>query len=154
MSKHSERAAELFRQGYNCAQSVFGAFVDEINMDYDTAMKISSAFGGGMGRMREVCGALTGQFMIAGLLYGYSEAVGHDGEPKLRLYELIQDIAAKFKEENGSILCRDLLGEAAGPASYVPSERTPEYYQTRPCEEIVRLAAIQMDELIERKKGE
>ncbi|MGN0612681.1 MAG: C-GCAxxG-C-C family protein [Porcipelethomonas sp.] len=134
-----EKAMELFRQGYNCSQAVLGAFAEELGLDFETAVKISSSFGGGMGRMREVCGAVSGMFMAAGLKLGYSSPT--DTEGKTRHYKLIQDLAAEFKKNNGSIVCRQLLGLEGHDSSYVPSQRTDEYYRKRPCAELVGEAA-------------
>lgn len=132
------RAEELFKDGYNCAQAVLGAFAEELGLPLETAMKLSSSFGGGMGRMREVCGACSGMFMAAGLLYGY--ATPETGTPKAELYEHIRVLADRFREENGSIICRDLLGGTARIGG-TPEARTTEYYQKRPCVEYVRQAA-------------
>jgi len=136
---HSERAKELFKQGFNCAQAVLGAFAEELGLDFDTAIKISSSFGGGMGRMREVCGTVTGMFMAAGLYYWDTES----GNPQMKgeHYTRIQELARKFKEKNGSIICRELLAGVEKSASPTPSERTSEYYKKRPCVELVGDAA-------------
>ena len=101
---HGERAKQLFMEGYNCSQAVLGAFCEECGLDFKTAMKMSSSFGGGMGRLREVCGAVSGMFMVAGLLYGYDDPKGQ--AEKTEHYERIQKLAQQFREENGSIVCR------------------------------------------------
>lgn len=145
-SNKSKKAQELFRQGYNCAQSVFCAFCDEIGMDFETALKLSSSFGGGMGRLREVCGAVSAMFMIAGLKYGY--ITPNNDEIKGEHYARIQKLAEKFKEKYGTIICRELLGEEGQNSSPVPSKRTEEYYASRPCEAIIGYAA----EIIENFK--
>lgn len=116
-------------------------------MDLETALKLSSSFGGGMGRLREVCGAVTGMFMVAGILYGYSDP--KDSEAKAEHYELIQALAAKFREDNGSIICRELLGLPDGADSPIPEERTEDYYARRPCSELVVHAAKILDEHIQ-----
>jgi C_GCAxxG_C_C family probable redox protein len=108
-------------------------------MDLETALKLSSSYGGGMGRLREVCGAVTGMFMVAGILYGYSDP--EDSDAKAKHYELIQGLAAKFREENGSIICRELLELPEGADSPVPEDRTADYYARRPCSELVEHAA-------------
>lgn len=151
-SKHAQRAGALFREGYNCAQSVFCAFCDVTGMEFETAARLSSSFGGGMGRLREVCGAVTGIFMVAGILYGYESP--QDDESKAAHYARIQWLAERFKQENGTIICRELLGLLDGADSPVPSARTEQYYHTRPCEEYVRYAAELMDELIQSKQLE
>lgn len=139
MEKYSKRARELFKEGYNCAQSVFCAFADDLGMDFETALKLSSSFGGGMGRLREVCGAVSAMFMIAGLKYGYTSPC--DDDAKAKHYALIQELAAKFKHENNSIICRELLGLDVQSQSPIPEKRTEEYYTSRPCEELVASAA-------------
>ena len=150
MSSRADKAKELFEQGYNCAQSTLGAFSDILGLDFDTAMKLSSSFGGGMGKLREVCGAVSAMFMIAGMLKGYSTP--ETGEIKAQHYKLIQDLAQKFREENGSIICRELLNLQEKEKTYVPSQRTEEYYKTRPCSMLVYSAAkIIEEELLQEK---
>ncbi len=140
MSKYVDKAKELFLSGYNCSQAVFGAFCDDLGLDFETAVMLSSSFGGGMGRLREVCGALSGAFMVAGLKKGYTSPT--DKEAKANHYKLIQDMAAKFKEENGSIICRELLeGNIPKKETHIPEERTPQYYAKRPCVYMVETAA-------------
>lgn len=139
MGKYSEKAAENFRKGYNCAQSVFITFAEEFGIDKETALKLSSSFGGGMGRLREVCGAVSSMFAIAGLKEGYISP--NDDDAKAKHYELIQNLAHKFKEKYGTIICRELLELPEGADSPVPSKRTEQYYKDRPCEAFVRLAA-------------
>ena len=146
MENHSALAKELFSKGYNCSQSVFAAFCDETGMDFETALKLSSSFGGGMGKLREVCGAVTGMFMVVGMVDGYSEP--NDSEAKAKHYQLIQSLAAKFREGNGSIICRELLDLPEGPDSPVPEERTEAYYTRRPCGELVLNAVEILDEYL------
>ena len=152
MIDHSQTAITLFRQGYNCSQAVFAAFADELDINSGTAIKIASSFGGGMGSLREVCGAVTGMFMVAGTKYGYSSP--DDLKMKREHYKLIQRMAEKFKEENKYIVCRDLLGIQPVGANLIPQERTDEYYKKRPCEELVGCAARIMDEMIHEKSKE
>ncbi len=144
---HEEKARELFKQGYNCSQAVLLAFCDVTGLDEKTALTLSSSFGGGMGRMREVCGAVSGMFMVAGLLYGYSEP--NDQAGKTAHYKRIQELAEEFRKENGSIICRELLGLSGGADSHVPELRTDAYYKKRPCAELVAMAARIMDSYIE-----
>lgn len=140
MVNYSKEAGENFRCGYNCAQSVFLAFAKEVGFSKDEALRLSSSFGGGMGRLREVCGACSAMFMIAGLLKGYTEP--NNDEIKAEHYKLIQDLADKFKSKFGTIICRELLGiEAGADESYIPSKRTEEYYKERPCEDFIKYAA-------------
>ena len=138
MNKKSEKAAELFKTGYNCAQSVLGAFHEEIGMSFDEALKLASSFGGGMGRLREVCGTCTGMFMVASLAI---PADNKDAEAKKTNYALVQQLAEDFRKENGSIICRELLGLDHKKDEPTPSDRTQEYYKKRPCGELVYLAA-------------
>ena len=138
MKPYSEKAKDLFKEGYNCSQSAFCAFAEDLGMDLDTARKLSSSFGGGMGRMREVCGALSGIFMAAGLKYGYTSPV--DKDAKTGHYIRIQELAKKFKEKHGTIICRELLGVDADD-NPIPSDRTSEYYASRPCEQLIGDAA-------------
>ena len=139
MGIYSEKAANNFKSGYNCAQSVFLAFAEDVGLDKETALKLSSSFGGGMGRLREVCGAVSSMFAIAGLKHGYTSP--NDDEAKAKHYELIQALAEKFKSKYGTIICRELLELPEGADSPIPSKRTEEYYQTRPCEAFIRYAS-------------
>lgn len=146
---HVEKARELFVRGYNCAQAVFIAFCDLTGYDEDNAARISSSFGGGMGRLREVCGAVSGAFMVAGCLYGYADET--DKNAKTAHYALIQDIARRFRDRNGTIICRELIGAEANDKSAVPTDRTADFYKRRPCVELVEVAAEIMDEIIKEK---
>lgn len=137
-----EKAAELFINGYNCAQAVVVAFCDVTGMDTDYAAKLASSFGGGMGRMREVCGAVSGMLMVAGLLYGY-ETPGDD-EIKKSHYQLVQQLAGQFREKYGSIICREILNNP--PSDPSPTPRTAEFYRVRPCARCVYLAAKLLDD--------
>ena len=141
---HSEKAAELFLQGYNCAQAVAVAFCDVTGLDEQFTAKTVSAFGGGMGRLREVCGAVSGMFFVLGHLYGY-DTPGNDVEKK-QLYARVQELANQFKEINGSIVCREILKNP--PSDPNPSPRTAEYYAKRPCVRMVMTAADLMDKFI------
>lgn len=132
-----EHAAELFTKGYNCAQAVMIAFCDLTGMDEKTAARSVSAFGGGMGRLREVCGAVSGMFAVVSILYGYDEA--SNDTAKKALYQLVQDLGNQFREACGSIVCREILKNP--PSDPVPSARTEEYYATRPCVRMVYTAA-------------
>ena len=143
---HGKRAEELFRQGYNCAQSVLLAFGDVTGLDYDTAAKLSSSFGGGLGRMREVCGAVSGAAMVLGVVKGYASP--DDPEAKRAHYRLIQEFARRFREENGSIICRELLQGTGATMGGDPEARTEAYYKKRPCAELVRCAAEILEDMI------
>lgn len=146
MISHSDKAVELFLQGYNCSQAVFAAFCDDMDLDFETALKLSSSFGGGMGRLREVCGAVSGMFLVAGMKYGYADPKDH--KSKSEHYKRIQELAETFKAENGSIICRELLGISKEEETYIPDKRTKEYYKKRPCVELVKQAAEIMEDYI------
>ena len=138
MNRYEEKARSLFLEGYNCAQAVAAAFAEEIGMDERTAVALASPFGGGMGRMREVCGAVSAMWMVLGAREGYTDPRDHGA--KKDLYATVQTLATRFREENGSIICRELLG--GNPSSTPnPSERTAAYYEKRPCADMVALAA-------------
>lgn len=141
-----EKAEALFLEGYNCAQAVVIAFEDLHGLDRETAAKLSSSFGGGMARLREVCGSVSGMFMVAGLLYGYDNPKAK--EEKAEHYARIQKLAAEFTAENGSIVCRELLGLTEKKQEPTPEARTEEYYKKRPCKELIGRAAEIMDNYI------
>lgn len=149
MKTKEELAAELFYNGYNCAQSVFCAFCEDFNIDFETGLKMSSSLGGGMGRLREVCGAVSSMFLIAGLKYGYTE--NNNDEIKANHYKLIQTLADRFKKETGSIICRELLGDLIKDNSHIPEKRTKEYYKTRPCAKFVKLAAKITEDILKEE---
>ena len=143
---HTELACQNFADGMNCAQAVFAAFTDVTGFDKETAMRLSSSFGGGMGRMREVCGTCSAMFMIAGLLYGLGEGFT-DGE-KAEHYRRIQYLAEQFKQKHETIVCRDLLKGLAVTSAPEPERRTEQYYKVRPCIRFVRTAAEILDKYI------
>jgi len=145
-SEHAQKAMALFKEGYNCSQSVFLAFEDLHHMDRETAAKLASSFGGGLGRMREVCGAVSGMAMVAGILFGYDSPSDYEG--KTEHYARIQELAGKFTEVNGSIICKELLGLEQKEGSHVPEKRTEEYYKKRPCGELVGMAAAILEEYL------
>lgn len=149
MSK-GDIAKQNFMNGYNCSQAVLLAFCEDFGLEKETALKISEPFGGGMGRMREVCGTVTGMFMVLGLDMGNDNA--KDTGNKKDVYKSVQELAEKFKEDNGSIICRELLGfQKNNKESYVPSERTNEYYKKRPCPELCKYAADILEEYLKEK---
>ena len=134
-----ERAKELFHQGFNCSQAVFAACADIYGIEDEAlALRLAASFGGGIGRMRQTCGAACGMFLLAGLQNG--SAIPGDAEGKKNNYTLVQDLAAKFKNENGSLICAELLGIAPKPQTPTPEARTEAYYQKRPCVEMVASA--------------
>ena len=148
--KHGEKAVELFVEGYNCAQAVLLAFSDVTGLDDSFAAKMISSFGGGIGRLREVCGAVSGMAAVAGILYGYDSPT--DDTAKMKHYELVQQLAAAFRQQAGSIICRELLeNPSSDPA---PSPRTAQYYAERPCARLVYLAASVLDDYIAENPAE
>lgn len=133
------QARRLFTSGYNCSQSVFLAYADVFGVDRDMAAAMVAPLGGGMGRLREVCGAVSAAFMLSGLKYSAADPT--DKAAKTRCYTVVQELAARFKEQNGSIICRDLLGLGGGADTPEPSDRTVAYYKRRPCADYVEIAA-------------
>lgn len=144
------RAKELFLEGYNCAQAVVLAYEDYFEESPESLAQLVSAFGGGMGRLREVCGSVSGMFFVLSKVYGYADPKEKDG--KMDLYARVQELAARFRERNGSIVCRELLGLAEKVSAPVPEERTPEYYKKRPCPDIIADAADILEEYL-REQG-
>ena len=128
----AEKAEELFRSGMNCSQAVFCAFADEFGMDAETAAKVACGLGGGVGRMREVCGTVTGAALVLGM---------RGGPDKNAVYPKVQEFCAKFREECGSIVCRELLAGTGATSGGAAEARTAEYYRKRPCVELVKLSA-------------
>jgi C_GCAxxG_C_C family probable redox protein len=152
LDERVERAVENFMAGYGCCQSVVAAFADLYGLDDTLAKKIAAGFGGGVGRMRMMCGAVSGIVMLVGLDCGQTE--GPDREGKSACYKVVQDLLAKSKEENGSLICAEILGlegyEKAA-CNYAASERTAEYYKTRPCVAKVESAARIFAEYLKNK---
>lgn len=140
ITSRAEQAKSYFTQGYNCAQSVYMAFADLFGMDTKQAAIIAAPLGGGMGRLREVCGACSASFLVAGLAIPCDNPT--DTKSKKECYAMVQRLAERFREENGSIICRELLGLGEKKESPTPSPRTAEYYKKRPCAELVYLAAL------------
>ena len=140
---HGEKAGALFLEGYNCAQSVVLAFADEMGTPKETAARIASSFGGGLGRLREVCGCVSGMAIVAGELLGYSG-------PETG----IQELAEEFRKENGSIICRDLLSGITSDTAPVPEARTDDYYKKRPCKDLAVCAAEILERKLEERKAQ
>jgi len=130
-TEKSQQAKQYFEEGYNCAQAVLLAFCDETGLSYEQAARLASTFGGGMGRMREVCGAVSAMFMIEGLVEGYSDPKAK--EEKSEVYARVRALADRFREKNHSIICRDLIIDTETTPGTEPEERTKEYYERRPC---------------------
>lgn len=140
-----EQAVETFEMGFNCAQAVFSTYADLFGIDKETALCMASSLGAGIGRMREVCGPVSAMALLAGLKEGNADP--ENEKAKAHIYQLVREMADCFREEKGSILCRELLGIEGREESAAPSPRTPQYYQSRPCSGLVRCAA----KIIEQK---
>lgn len=142
LDERVNRAVDYFMQGYGCCQSVVAAFADLYGLDETMAKKIAAGFGGGVGRMRMMCGAVSGIVMLVGLHCGQTEGSDRDG--KSACYKVVQDLLAKSKEENGSLICAEILGIKGyekAHSTYIASARTAEYYKSRPCAAKVESAA-------------
>ena len=145
-----EKAVELFKEGFNCSQAVVGAFADKYGFTREQALKMSASFGGGIGRMRETCGAACGLFMLAGLETGSTDGADRDG--KATNYALVQELAEEFKQRNGALRCADLLGlSKKEPIVSTPEARTNQYYAKRPCVKMVEEAARIWCEYLEKQ---
>ena len=153
IDKRVERAVENFMAGYGCCQSVVAAFADLYGLDDTLAKKVAAGFGGGVGRMRMMCGAVSGIVMLIGLDCGQTE--GSDQEGKSACYKVVQELLAKSKQENGSLICAEILGLKGyekAVNSYQASPRTAEYYKTRPCVAKVESAARIFAEYLKTKQ--
>ena len=156
-----DKAERLFREGYNCSQAVVAAFCDLYEIDEELALRMSASFGAGLGRMREVCGAVSGMGIIAGLENGATS--GKDVAGKKANYDLISSMAGEFKKNNGTIICRELLGLSDNKSTTgngvmqkvdtTPQVRNDQYYKTRPCVDKVRDCAQIVEDYIINKKG-
>ncbi len=147
MSNHAELAKRLFLEGYNCSQAVFCAFCDVTGLEMGAAARMASSFGGGLGRLREVCGTVSGAALVLGMVRGYSDP--KDYPAKKAHYALVQEFARRFREANGSIVCRELLRGTGATAGGAPEARTAEYYSKRPCPNLAYSAAEILDEMLE-----
>lgn len=147
---HVEQAEHFFLEGYNCSQSVLCAFSDVTGFDRPTSARLASSLGGGMGRLREVCGTVSAALLVLGMACGYEDP--KDMKAKKDHYLLVQDYARRFREANGSIICRELLEGVKVKPGNVPEERTEEYYARRPCLNYVRRAAAILDEMLGEKR--
>jgi len=139
MEERVEKAVALFKEGYNCAQSVVAAFADIYGFTEEQALRMSASFGGGIGRMRLTCGAACGLFILAGLETGATR--GDDREGKSANYQLVQQLAEDFKRRNGSLTCAELLGLKRPEGTHQAEARTKQYYAKRPCAKMVEEAA-------------
>ena len=152
---HAEKARALFLEGYNCAQAVVCAFDDLTGLDRETSARLACSFGGGMGRMREVCGTVSGALLVLGQLCGYSDP--KDPQAKIDHYHLVQEFARRFKEINGTIICRELLKNVPVTPGDTPEPRTPEFYARRPCLRLAGQAAAILEQMLketEKKEEE
>ena len=146
MLSRVEKATATFEEGYTCAQAVFATYADLFGLDRETALRLSSPMGGGIGRMREVCGAVSAMALLAGLKEGNTDPASEEG--KERIYVLTRQMAEKFKEKHQTIICRELLGIDQVEESAKPSERTKQYYRDRPCTELVATASRIVEEML------
>lgn len=141
----AKKAVELFESGYNCSQAIVLAFEDYLNVDRKTLQSLSSSFGGGISRLREVCGCVSGMAIIMGIIHGDYDV--NDNDQKAKHYELIQKLALKFKEKTNSINCAELLNKVKEVENPTPEIRSKEYYEKRPCSKYIKIMA----EIIERE---
>ena len=153
MKDHGERAEELFREGYNCAQAVFCAFADVTGYDLAASARMASSFGAGLGRLRETCGAVSAAALVLGIAMGYDDPA--DAEAKKRHYALVRAYAERFKEMHASICCRELLTQAGlqPETGGDPEPRSEAFYRKRPCPRLIRDAARLLDEFLARGGG-
>ena len=152
IDKRVERAVENFMAGYGCCQSVVAAFADLYGLDDTLAKKVAAGFGGGVGSLRMMCGAVSGIVMLIGLDCGQTE--GGDREGKSACYKVVQELLAQSKQENGSLICAEILGIQGyqkAVCSFVASERTADYYKSRPCAAKVESAARIFAEYLKKK---
>lgn len=148
--EHKEKARMLFAQGYNCAQATFGAYHADVGMTLQQAVRFASPFGGGMGRLREVCGAVSGIYMVLGCLLGYDDP--SDTSLKAELYKRVQTLAQRFKERHGgTFICRELLASLSPDCSPIPTPRTEAFYQTRPCAAFIEDACDILDDFLKQE---
>lgn len=149
VEERAAQARQAFEQGYNCTQSVVVAYADILEQDPEVLANLVSPLGGGMGRLREVCGAVSGMFIVSSA--AYQGASNTDRDVRTKQYTAVQELAQRYRGECGSIVCRELLGLAQKSDAPVPEERTAEYYRRRPCAEYVALAARLVGEYLNSK---
>ena len=146
MKDHAECARALFLEGYNCSQAVVCAFEDVTGLDRDTAARLASSFGGGLARLREVCGTVSGAALVLGLARGYSDP--KDYAAKKAHYARVQEFARRFRAQTGSIVCRELLAGVEVTGGMAPEARTEAYYKKRPCPMLAFTAAQILEEML------
>ena len=150
MTDYSKKAQELFCNGCTCAQAIVLAFKDLFEIDETLLKKLSSSFGGGVARLREVCGCVTGMAIVLGLIHGDYDVL--DNDAKAKHYERIQNLAFEFRDKFKTYNCAELLNKLKGPEAPIPDERTEEYYKIRPCAMFIgEMAQILENYLIENK---
>ena len=152
LEERVQRAVDFFMQGFGCAQSVAAAFADLYGFTPEQAKLVGAGFGGGVGRLRMMCGAVSGMVILAGMDYGQTDGANRQG--KADCYKLTQDLVEAFRKENGSVICAELLG-LKGPVpagNFVPAERNAEYYRKRPCVAKVESAARIFASYLENKQ--
>lgn len=145
MKSRVDEAVQTFESGYNCAQAVFATYADLFGLSKETALKLSSPMGAGVGRMREVCGAVSGMALLSGLKEGNTDP--DNEEAKEHIYGLVREMSDKFTAENGTLICKELLGKNR-EQSAKPEERTQDYYATRPCSRLIACAAKIVEEML------
>ncbi len=141
-----ELAESYFLKGYSCSQAIILSFKDYVkNIDEKTLLKISSPLGGGLGRLRQTCGAFSTACLVLGYLYGNDS---NDIKKKEEIYKRVHELAESFKKEFGTISCKEILNFKDDKTSYVPDKRTTEYYKTRPCKYVIGYTAKILEEYI------
>ena len=143
----AERAVDLFMEGYNCAQAVYASFAPTLGVEEKEALRLASPFGGGFGRLRQVCGAFSGITMVMGHYFGYSDLSSPE---KDALYPRVQEMGRRFEEKCGSLICREILKNKA-PVGGTASPRTREFYESRPCARVVYAAAEILEEYLKEE---
>lgn len=146
-TSYADRAEELFFSGFNCAQSLYAAFAPLVGVEEREALRLASPFGGGFGRMRQVCGAFSGLTLVLGHLFGYAELSSPE---KDALYPRVQELGKRFESRCGSLVCKEILKNKVDVGG-IASPRTEEYYRSRPCGRVVRAAAEILEQYLKEE---